>query len=91
MFKKKKKKHTGETTTNGVEHIELGIVKLSDSQKKLNEENLKALHQEDNDGDDDNVSEYVIDDDDKSVSDWSMTPSQIEEEERARKEREEEK
>ena len=92
MFKKKKKKHTGETTTNGVEHIELGIVKLSDSQKKLNEENLKALHQEDNDDDDDdNVSEYVIDDDDKSVSDWSMTPSQIEEEERARKEREEEK
>ena len=65
--------------------------KLSDSQKKLNEENLKALHQEDNDGDDDNVSEYVIDDDDKSVSDWSMTPSQIEEQERARKEREEEK
>ena len=45
------------------------------------------MHQEDNDGDDDNVSEYVIDDDDKSVSDWSMTPSQIEEQERARIER----
>ena len=57
-----------------MEHVKADHVELTALQKKINEENLKALHEQDGE----TIDTQYVDDDNKSVSDWSLTSSQIE-------------
>ena len=59
---------------NSIEHVKADNVELTQLQKKINEENLKALHEQDGE----TIDTQYVDDDNKSVSDWSLTSSQIE-------------
>lgn len=69
---------------SGIEYLKTDNIELTQSQKRINEENLKALHEQEGE----TIDTQYVDDDNKSVSDWSLTSSQMEAQEIKRVEEE---